>query len=64
MTVQGPLGTREFKLSSHPILTPKDNRNPRLDDFKVGHPVVVKFHEANGTYVADNLMQSDAPEAK
>jgi sporulation protein YlmC with PRC-barrel domain len=66
MTVQGPSGTREFKLSSHPILTlkGKDNLNPRLDDFKVGEPVVVRFHQANGSYLADSVMQSDASEVK
>jgi sporulation protein YlmC with PRC-barrel domain len=64
MTVQGPSGTREFKLSDQPTLTLKENRSPRLTDFKVGYPVVVGFHEANGSYIADSLTRADTPEVK
>jgi len=64
VTVEGPSGSREFKFSEHPVLTLKDNRTPRLTDFKVGYPVVVGFHEQDGGYIADSVIRSDAPEVK
>jgi len=63
-TVEGPAGSREFKLAEQPTLTLKENRNPSLIDFKVGYPVTVGYHEENGTYMAHTLIRSDAPEAK
>lgn len=64
MTVEGPAGTRDFKFNDRPNLTLKENRNPRLTDFKVGYPVVVGYHESNGSYVAHSLMRTDTPEVK
>jgi sporulation protein YlmC with PRC-barrel domain len=64
MTVQGPAGTREFKVSEQSTITTKDNRNPRLSDLKVGYPVVVGYHENNGTFVANSIMRTDSPDVK
>jgi len=64
MTVEGPSGTRQFKFSERPVITLKDNRSPRLTDLKVGYPVVVGFHENNGSYIADTVIRSDSPDVK
>jgi len=64
LTVQGTSGTREFKLSDQPTLTLKENRAPRITDFKVGYPVNVGYHEVNGAYVADSLSRTDTPEVR
>jgi len=64
VTVEGPAGTREFKLTERSTLTLKENRNPSLTDFKVGYPVTVGYHEENGTFMAHSLIRSDAPEVR
>jgi len=64
MTIEGPQGSREFKFSEHPVITLKDNRTPRIVDLKVGYPVVVGYHNDNGTFVADSVIRSDAPDVK
>jgi len=64
MTIEGPSGARQFKFSETPLITLKDNRSPRLTDLKVGYPVVVGYHEVNGTYMADTVIRSDAPDIK
>jgi len=64
MTVEGPSGTRHFKFSENPVISLKDSRNPHLSDLKVGYPVAVGYHENNGTYTADTVIRSDAPEVK
>lgn len=64
VTVEGPSGVREFKLSDHASLALKENRNPHLTDFKVGYPVTVGFEEQNGAFVARSLIRSDAPEVR
>jgi len=64
MTVEGPSGKRDFKFSDRPVITLKDSRNPSLIDLKVGFPVVVGFHNDNGTYVADSVIRSDTPEVR
>jgi sporulation protein YlmC with PRC-barrel domain len=64
VTVQGPSGTRQFKFTDRPTLTLKENRNPHLTDFKVGYPVVVGYHESDGTYLADSLSRADTPEVR
>ena len=64
MTIEGPAGTREFKFSERPVITLRDNRSPRIVDLKVGYPVVVGYHNVNGTYIADTVIRSDAPDVK
>ena len=64
MTIEGPNGSREFKFSERPVITLRDNRSPRLVDLKVGYPVVVGYHTVNGTYIADTVIRSDAPDVK
>jgi len=64
MSIEGPSGSRQFKFSETPVITLKDNRSPRLTDLKVGYPVVVGYHDVNGTYVADSVIRSDAPDIK
>jgi len=64
MTVEGASGAREFKFGEKPVITLKDNRTPRLTDLKVGYPVVVGYHEVNGTYTAETVIRSDAPDIK
>jgi len=64
VSVEGPAGSREFKLTERPTLTLKENRNPSLTDFKVGYPVTVGYHEENGTFMAHSLIRSDSPEVR
>jgi len=64
MTIEGPAGSREFKFSERPVITLRDNRSPRIVDLKVGYPVVVGYHELNGTYIADTVIRTDAPDVK
>ena len=64
MTVEGPSGLREFKLSEHPVITLKDLRTARLGDLKVGNSVVVGYHNSNGTYIANSVSRSDAPDGR
>jgi|ERR1051326_635737 sporulation protein YlmC with PRC-barrel domain len=64
LTVQGPAGTREFKVTEHASIATKENRSPRLSDLKPGYPVVIGYHEENGIYVANSIIRSDAPEVK
>jgi len=64
MTIEGPSGSREFKFSERPVITLHNNRTPRIVDLKVGYPVVVGYHELNGSYIADTVIRSDAPDVK
>jgi sporulation protein YlmC with PRC-barrel domain len=64
ITVEGPAGTRDFKVGEHANFTLKSSRNPHLIDFKVGYPVTIRYHDLNGSYVADDITRSDTPEVR
>ncbi len=66
MTVENEWGkSREFGFDEKPMITLKDSRSPRLVDLKVGFPVSVGYYERpDGTYIAQTIIRTDAPEVK
>jgi len=64
MTVTGESGTMTFAFTQKPILSLRDNRNPKLTDLKVGFPVMVGYHEEGGSHMAHSVVRTDSPEVK
>jgi len=64
LTVQGPSGTRDFKVDNHATITASHNGNSRLTDLKVGYPVTIGYYNENGTYVAKTITRADMPATK
>jgi sporulation protein YlmC with PRC-barrel domain/Cu/Ag efflux protein CusF len=58
MAVKGALGTREFNFVAQPSIHLQSNSTANLNDLKVGDSVNVEFHQENGKYLADSVMES------
>jgi len=64
ITVEGASGKHQFKMSNRAAITLKNDTTGMLENVKVGDHVTVRYHNQNGTYVAESLSDANRLENK
>jgi len=62
VTVEGPLGKRQFPLSSRTSVSLRNDVNAHLENLRIGDHVTVHYHDQNGSEVADSISDSQRVE--
>ena len=64
LTLEDASGKHQFTFNDHSALTLKNTPSARLENVKVGDEVTIRYHDQNGSKVADTITDSTHPASR